>query len=230
MLLPLMLLAVPAAASAPIDRRAVVSRHSVSVTAPTAAALDAFDAFTLGNGAFAMNVDATGLQTFPQVVSKFSLNTLSDWQFHSTPSSATTNCVGPLREGSTATPSCGGANNTITGVIFASYGSPGGACGSFTRDPTCDLPNATATIAAACVGRPACSIPATNKFFGADPCLGRVKALAVQLRCARPPPPPSRAAALDSFQYTWLDTPVSNAATVPRPFATDNNISGYDQA
>ena len=214
-----------------LDRRAIVSRHSLIFTAPTGADLDRFDALTIGNGAFAMNVDPTGLQTLPQVVSAFSLNTLSDWQFHSLPAVAGPPYCALVDENDAAVLSCG-PNLTIGSIVFASYGNPGGACGAFSHDSTCDDSNSTAVAAAACIGKASCSVPATNAAFGGDPCLGRHKRLAIQVGCSGPPPPPtppSRAAYLDRFKYTYFDTPVSANRTVPRPFATDNNISGSVQ-
>ena len=38
------------------------------------------------------------------------------------------------------------------------------------------------TVTAACVGKAACTLPATNDFFGGDPCVGTVKALAVSMQ------------------------------------------------
>lgn len=64
-----------------IDRKALVQRHNVQVTA-----VDSLDALTVGNGAFAFTVDATGLQTFPNAYAKgISLGTQSEWGWHSFP-------------------------------------------------------------------------------------------------------------------------------------------------
>jgi hypothetical protein len=49
------------AVAQPINRKAVVSRHNVQVSS-----FDSLQSLTVGNGAFAFTVDATGLQTFPQ--------------------------------------------------------------------------------------------------------------------------------------------------------------------
>ena len=46
-----------------IDRRAVVARHPLTTAVADASQLSPLDVFTIGNGDFAMNVDATGLQT-----------------------------------------------------------------------------------------------------------------------------------------------------------------------
>lgn len=71
-----------AAADGPkIDREALVTRHN-----PTFSAADPLDALTLGNGAFAFTVDATGLQSFPEdYEAGLPLTILSDWGWHSFP-------------------------------------------------------------------------------------------------------------------------------------------------
>ena len=81
----------PAAAGA-IDRRAVVARYPQLTSAPDATTLDPADVFTLGNGDFAFNVDATGLQTFNSSKAlqgpALDMNTFSSWAFHSAPAVA----------------------------------------------------------------------------------------------------------------------------------------------
>ena len=70
-----------AAAGAPIDRRALVTRHDVVLTN-----FDASNPLSVGNGGFCFTVDATGLQTFPEVFERTTpLGTLSDWGWHSFP-------------------------------------------------------------------------------------------------------------------------------------------------
>lgn len=65
----------------PIDRHSVVARHGVSVTS-----FDTLSSLTVGNGAFAFTVDATGLQTFPDAYARgVALGTQSDWGWHSYP-------------------------------------------------------------------------------------------------------------------------------------------------
>jgi hypothetical protein len=69
-------------AAEPIDRHAVVSRHNVSNTR-----LDAESALTIGNGDFAMTVDATGLQTFERLYydNGLPLETRTTWAWHEFP-------------------------------------------------------------------------------------------------------------------------------------------------
>ena len=50
---------------APIDREALVDRNSPQVTA-----FDSLASLSVGNGEFAFTVDATGLQTFPEMYTK----------------------------------------------------------------------------------------------------------------------------------------------------------------
>jgi protein-glucosylgalactosylhydroxylysine glucosidase len=65
--------------ASPIDRQALVCRHNVVLRQ-----FDANHPLTLGNGGFAFTVDATGLQTFPEVFEQTTpLGTLSDWGWHS---------------------------------------------------------------------------------------------------------------------------------------------------
>lgn len=64
-----------------IDRRALVERND-----PHIDRIDSLYSLTLGNGKFAMTVDATGLQTFPEIYRNgLSLGTYSQWGWHSFP-------------------------------------------------------------------------------------------------------------------------------------------------
>ncbi|MHC0442472.1 hypothetical protein [Flavobacterium sp. 3-210] len=62
-----------------IDRKALVNRHNVQITA-----IDTLASLTVGNGAFAFTVDATGLQTFPKTYQNgIPLGTESEWGWDS---------------------------------------------------------------------------------------------------------------------------------------------------
>jgi hypothetical protein len=62
-----------------IDRKAVVTRHNVQITT-----IDTLASLTVGNGAFAFTVDATGLQTFPERYQNgIPLGTESEWGWDS---------------------------------------------------------------------------------------------------------------------------------------------------
>jgi hypothetical protein len=69
------------AASAPIDRRALVRRHN-----PLLTTIDPRSPLSVGNGEFAFTVDVTGLQSLPDLYEKsVPLCTQSQWGWHSFP-------------------------------------------------------------------------------------------------------------------------------------------------
>ncbi len=69
---------------AKIDREALVRRHNVKITQ-----FDTLGSLTVGNGKFAFTVDATGLQSFPDLYNNgISLGTQSEWGWHSFPDTA----------------------------------------------------------------------------------------------------------------------------------------------
>src|SRR6476659_1036878 len=72
----------PPAADA-VDRRARVARHS-----PVVRTFESFSALSVGNGAFAFTVDATGLQTFPDDYKELPLATQAEWGWHAFPNTA----------------------------------------------------------------------------------------------------------------------------------------------
>ena len=76
---------VMAAASPPIDREALIRRHTVHVNR-----LDPESPLSVGNGDFAFTADVTGLQSFEAVYHQegIPLETLSSWAWHSFPNTA----------------------------------------------------------------------------------------------------------------------------------------------
>ena len=73
--------AVSCADYSPIDRQALVQRHTVRVQA-----VDSLASLSVGNGNFAFTVDATGLQSFPERYSAgVPLGTQAQWGWHSFP-------------------------------------------------------------------------------------------------------------------------------------------------
>lgn len=65
----------------PIDRRALVKRHNVTLDKP-----DPLTPLSVGNGEFAFTADITGLQTFPQYHEQgMPLGTQSQWAWHTLP-------------------------------------------------------------------------------------------------------------------------------------------------
>lgn len=68
-----------------LNRKNIFSRHIVHNTE-----VDTLNALTLGNGRFAMTMDVTGLQTFPDAYAKgIPLGTQSEWGWHSFPPDTT---------------------------------------------------------------------------------------------------------------------------------------------
>src|SRR5688572_29810271 len=66
-------------AAQPINRKAVVERHTIVNTK-----MDSLSSLSLGNGKFAFTVDGTGLQSFPELYAKgVALGTQSEWGWHS---------------------------------------------------------------------------------------------------------------------------------------------------
>lgn len=64
-----------------IDRKAVVTRHNVTITK-----IDTLASLSVGNGTFAFTVDATGLQTFPDYYQAgVPLGTQSEWGWDANP-------------------------------------------------------------------------------------------------------------------------------------------------
>lgn len=69
------------ASAAPIDRQALVARHSPSIIS-----VDPASPFMVGNGSIAFTADITGLQTFPEQYSSLvPLMTQAQWAWHSFP-------------------------------------------------------------------------------------------------------------------------------------------------
>ena len=71
----------------------------------------------------------------------------------------------------------------ISGILFASYGTPTGACGTWAVNASCNSGNTTAIVKAACLGKASCSIPTDTPTFG-DPCYKTVKHLVVEATCS----------------------------------------------
>jgi protein-glucosylgalactosylhydroxylysine glucosidase len=66
---------------APIDRTALVRRHS-----PVLRQVDPLSPLSIGNGEFAFTADVTGLQTFPEIYEQATpLCTMSQWGWHRAP-------------------------------------------------------------------------------------------------------------------------------------------------
>ena len=71
----------------------------------------------------------------------------------------------------------------ISGIAFASYGTPSGACGSWAVNASCNSANSTSVVSALCLGKQTCTVTAGPPNFD-DPCYGTVKYLDVQATCS----------------------------------------------
>jgi alpha-L-rhamnosidase len=83
-----------------------------------------------------------------------------------------------LPNGTSLTLSCAGG--VFERVAFASFGTPTGSMCPFSVNASCHANTSVAIVSQLCLGKEACTIPATDKLFG-DPCPETKKFLAVQL-------------------------------------------------
>ncbi len=67
----------------------------------------------------------------------------------------------------------------FSSVIFASYGTPNGTCGSFTIG-SCHAANSKTIVETALIGKNSATITASNTYFAGDPCGGTVKRLYIE--------------------------------------------------
>ena len=95
----------------------------------------------------------------------------------------------------------------ISGVDFASFGTPTGDCPSYAAGD-CDAGTSNAVVVAACVGLAGCSINATSSVFGGDPCDGTSKSLAIAATCALADPTTVACATADEDSDAALSCPV----------------------
>jgi hypothetical protein len=87
---------------------------------------------------------------------------------------------GTAAEGDSVTLTCP-EGRIIDSVLYASYGTPTGECGSFVTGD-CHAATSETMVASLCVGRSSCTLTASNSTFG-DPCNSVVKNLAVEVSC-----------------------------------------------
>lgn len=87
------------------------------------------------------------------------------------------NVCGTANEGGTVTLTAP-AGNVFISIVFASYGTPNGSCGSFTVG-ACHAANSQSIVEGVFLGQNSASINATNTVFG-DPCSGTAKRLYIE--------------------------------------------------
>ncbi|KAK4778053.1 hypothetical protein SAY87_018240 [Trapa incisa] len=71
----------------------------------------------------------------------------------------------------------------ISSVKFASFGTPGGACGSY-HQGSCHAFHSYDVFQKTCVGQNSCTVIVTPQIFGGDPCPGAMKKLSVEVVCS----------------------------------------------
>ena len=94
--------------------------------------------------------------------------------------------------------------HSISHVLFASYGTPTGACGAYKMEE-CHAPKSQHTVSEMCVGKSECVVPTTGAIFGKDPCYGRTKRLAVQVLCTPDVPGTAESEELKAFDESLTD-------------------------
>jgi len=92
-------------------------------------------------------------------------------------------CATAMAENDVATISCP-SGTLVRSINFASYGTPIGSCGSFSKG-SCDSSNSMSVVADACLNKASCSVSAQNSVFG-DPCVGTPKRMYIQASCGVP--------------------------------------------
>lgn len=94
------------------------------------------------------------------------------------------NCVVQAAENTVVTLSCPPGGGFFTSVVFASFGTPTGDCGSF-KVSSCNALNSTSIVANACINKTTCKINVSDQEFG-DPCYDVVKSFSALLTCQNP--------------------------------------------
>ncbi|GFQ04067.1 beta-galactosidase 8 [Phtheirospermum japonicum] len=84
--------------------------------------------------------------------------------------------------GPTLSLGCPRADQVISKIKFASFGTPRGTCGSFSHG-RCSSKRARSIVGQACIGSRSCEIRVSANTFG-DPCAGIAKSLVVEASCA----------------------------------------------
>ncbi|WCJ39535.1 Beta-galactosidase [Euphorbia peplus] len=76
-----------------------------------------------------------------------------------------------------------GADQKISSIKFASFGTPEGACGGY-REGSCHAHHSYDAFNRLCVGQNSCSVTVAPEMFGGDPCPNVMKKLAVEAVCS----------------------------------------------
>jgi len=124
----------------------------------------------------------------------------------------------------------------ISRIEFASFGTPGGSCGNFTIDNTCNAQDTMSIVSKLCLGKPQCDVLAEDSNFTSsqpssvislcshhhvflavfgDPCPNTFKRLYVQVG----------GCALEPLLQQVVTIPVNSNATVVVPKLDISNIT-----
>jgi len=123
-----------------------------------------------------------------------------------------TNCEG-CGSISLSAPNNATYSTKFTSVVFASYGTPNGSCGSFTYGG-CHAGSSFGVVSNAFIGKTSGSVNPVNGTFG-DPCLGTYKRLFIQLTAS-------------GTQQVFVPIPVINSFSAsPNPQISPNGTPQY---
>jgi|EP01047_Picozoa_sp_COSAG01_P041856 hypothetical protein len=115
------------------------------------------------------------------------------------------------------------ATGVISKIDFASWGTPTGQCGSFSAS-TCNSNASYSIVAKACLGKSSCTLVPSRNVWGADPCFGKIKVLAVQASgCTPAATPPIPSTETKVYLYTFERNFVGTIRLAPLPNAVDNS-------
>ena len=92
-------------------------------------------------------------------------------------------CAADVAEAATATFTCP-SGGVITGVSFASFGTPTGSCAAGFALGSCNAASSVAVVEAACMGQGACTVEVSDASFGSDPCNGVLKHFSGVVACS----------------------------------------------
>jgi len=126
---------------------------------------------------------------------------------------------------------CSEADSTVVDVLFASWGTPKGACNAsgngantFAVDAACNFSQTSAVISSLCMGREGCTFtPSDALFGGVDPCHLVDKYLAVAVECAPLPGRAARRAQASSLELVTAEAWVlTYPASYPASFVSSS--------
>ncbi|WP_149244300.1 LamG-like jellyroll fold domain-containing protein [Dyadobacter sp. 32] len=107
------------------------------------------------------------------------------------------------------------ANAHFTGVVFASYGTPSGSCGSYSTS-SCHAANSVSVVSPYIIGNTSVDIPVNNTVFGGDPCNLTTKMLVVEAQYTYDNPP---------ISFTWSTAATTAAITVSPAVNTSYTVT-----